>query len=147
MGNFIRLTLVLFFRVICWCLVTSSLEVSNLLIGLVFCSLIPFGDFRKLKVRVLIPEILLICRLPYDMLKESIQLISIKDPVDNFRQEPMSKRAINGSKLAEFFDIFRITFTPMSLVTRRDDSDTWRVHVVTSSKDNGFQLKNKETNQ
>ena len=147
MGNFIRLTLVLFFRIICWCLVTSSLEVSNLLIGLVFCSIIPFGDFRKLKVRVLIPEILLICRLPYDMLKESIQLISIKDPVDNFRQEPMSKRAINGSKLAEFFDIFRITFTPMSLVTRRDDSDTWRVHVVTSSKDNGFQLKNKETNQ
>ena len=147
MGNFIRLTLVLFFRIICWCLVTSSLEVSNLLIGLVFCSLIPFGDFRKLKVRVLIPEILLICRLPYDMLKESIQLISIKDPVDNFRQEPMSKRAINGSKLAEFFDIFPITFTPMSLVTRRDDSDTWRVHVVTSSKDNGFQLKNKETNQ
>ena len=147
MGNFIRLTLVLFFRVICWCLVTSSLEVSNLLIGLVFCSIIPFGDFRKLKVRVLIPEFLLICRLPYDMLKESLQLISIKDPVDNFRQEPMSKRAINGSKLAEFFDIFRITFTPMSLVTRRDDSDTWRVHVVTSSKDNGFQLKNKETNQ
>ena len=147
MGNFIRLTLVLFFRVICWCLVTSSLEVSNLLIGLVFCSIIPFGDFRKLKVRVLLPEILLICRLPYDMLKESLQLISIKDPVDNFRQEPMSKRAINGSKLAEFFDIFRITFTPMSLVTRRDDSDTWRVHVVTSSKDNGFQLKNKETNQ
>ena len=147
MGNFIRLTLVLFFRIICWCLVTSSLEVSNLLIGLVFCSIIPFGDFRKLKVRVLIPEFLLICRLPYDMLKESIQLISIKDPVDNFRQEPMSKRAINGSKLAEFFDIFRITFTPMSLVTRRDDSDTWRVHVVTSSKDNGFQLKNKETNQ
>ena len=147
MGNFIRLTLVLFFRIICWCLVTSSLEVSNLLIGLVFCSIIPFGDFRKFKVRVLLPEILLICRLPYDMLKESIQLISIKDPVDNFRQEPMSKRAINGSKLAEFFDIFRITFTPMSLVTRRDDSDTWRVHVVTSSKDNSFQLKNKETNQ
>ena len=147
MGNFIRLTLVLFFRVICWCLVTSSLEVSNLLIGLVFCSLIPFGDFRKLKVRVLIPEILLICRLPYDMLKESIQLISIKDPVDNFRQEPMSKRAINGSKLAEFFDIFRITFTPMSLVTSRDNSDTWRVHFVTSSKNNDFQLKNKETNQ
>ena len=147
MGNFIRLTLVLFFRIICWCLVTSSLEASNLLIGLAFCSLIPFGDFRKLKVRVLIPEILLICRLPYDMLKESIQLISIKDPVDNFRQEPMSKRAINGSKLAEFFDIFRITFTPMSLVTSRDNSDTWRVHFVTSSKNNDFQLKNKEINQ
>ena len=144
MGNFIRLTLVLFFRVICWCLVTSSLEVSNLLIGLVFCSIIPFGDFRKLKVRVLLPEILLICRLPYDMLKESLQLISIKDPVDNFRQEPMSKRAINGSKLAEFFDIFRITFTPMSLVTRRDNSESWRVHIVTSQIDNSNQHQNIE---
>jgi len=147
MGNFIRLSLVLFFRIICWCLVTSSLEVSNLLIGFFICLLIPFGDFRKLKVRALIPEILLICWLPYDMLKESLQLISIKDPVDTFRQEPMSQRAINGSKLAEFFDIFRITFTPMSIVTRRDDFDTWRVHVVTSSKDHGVQLKNKETNQ
>ena len=147
MGNFIRLTFILFFRIICWCLVTSSLEVNNLLIGSFVCLLIPFGDFRKLKVRSLLPEILLILRLPYDMLKESLQLISIRHPVDEFRLEPMSVRAKNGSQLAEFFDIFRITFTPMSLVTSRDNSDTWRVHFVTSSKDNDFQLKNKETNQ
>ena len=147
MGNFVRLTSILLFRIMCWCLVTSSLELNNLLIGLLVCILIPFGDFRKLKVHALIPEILLIFRLPYDMLKESFQLISIKEPVDYFRQEPMSKRALNGSKLAEFFDIFRITFTPMSLVTRRDNFETWRVHVVTSSKDHDLKQQNKETNQ
>ena len=144
MGNFIRLLFILCFRIICWCLVTSSLEVNNLLIGSFVCLLIPFGDFRKLKVRSLLPEILLILRLPYDMLKESFQLISIRHPVDEFRLEPMSIRAKNGSQLAEFFNIFRITFTPMSLVTRRDNSESWRVHIVTSQTVNSNQHQNIE---
>jgi hypothetical protein len=29
--------------------------------------------------------------------------------------------------------LFRITFTPMSLVTRRKDVDSWRVHHVVNS--------------
>ena len=140
MANFSRLILVLIFRIICWCLVTSSLERTNLLIGLFICLLIPFGDFRKLKIHALIPELLLILRLPFDMIKESFQLLLIKDPVDNFQNEKINVRARNGSKLSEFFDLFRITFTPMSLVTRRDSSETWRVHVVT-------QVKNKEIHQ
>ena len=140
MANFSRLILVLFFRIICWCLVTSSLERTNLLIGLFICLLIPFGDFRKLKIHALIPELLLILRLPFDMIKESFQLLLIKDPVDDFQNEKINVRARNGSKFSEFFDLFRITFTPMSLVTRRDSSETWRVHVVT-------QVKNKENHQ
>ena len=140
MANFSRLILVLFFRIICWCLVTSSLETTNLLIGLFICLLIPFGDFRKLKIYALIPELLLILRLPFDMIKESFQLLLIKDPVDDFQNEKINVRARNGSKFSEFFDLFRITFTPMSLVTRRDSSETWRVHVVT-------QVKNKEIHQ
>ena len=140
MANFSRLILVLIFRIICWCLVTSSLERTNLLIGLFICLLIPFGDFRKLKIHALIPELLLILRLPFDMIKESFQLLLIKDPVDDFQNEKINVRARNGSKFSEFFDLFRITFTPMSLVTRRDSSETWRVHVVT-------QVKNKENHQ
>ena len=140
MANFSRLILVLFFRIICWCLVTSSLERTNLLIGLFISLLIPFGDFRKLKIHALIPELLLILRLPFDMIKESFQLLLIKDPVDDFQNEKINVRARNGSKFSEFFDLFRITFTPMSLVTRRDSSETWRVHIVT-------QVKNKEIHQ
>jgi len=120
--------------------VTSSLERTNLLIGLFVCLLIPFGDFRKLKIHAIIPELLLILRLPFDMIKESFQLLLIKDPVDDFQNEKISVRARNGSRFSEFFDLFRITFTPMSLVTRRDSSETWRVHVVT-------QVKNKEIHQ
>ena len=94
--------------------------------------MIPFGDFRKLQINALIPEVLLTLRLPIDMIKESFQLMLITQPKDLFVEEPVSLRARRGSKYAEFLDLFRITFTPMSLVTRRKDVDSWRVHLVTS---------------
>ncbi len=147
MANFTRLTLVLLFRLTCWCLVTASVETSNVLIGLLVCFLIPFGDFRKLRMSALIPEILLILRLPYDMLKECFELILIKHPIDNFTEETVNIRAQNGSKFAEFFDLFRITFTPMSLVTRRENSDVWRVHLVGSATKAESDFNSKEKQQ
>ena len=133
MANFIRLSILLLFRLLCWCLVTSSFESSNIIFGLVVCVLIPFGDFRKLQLRALIPEILLTLRIPIDMMKESFQLMFISEPYDLFVEEPVSTRARKGSKYAEFLDLFRITFTPMSLVTRRKDVNSWRVHLVSNS--------------
>ena len=145
MANFTRLTLVLLFRITCWCLVTSSVETINLLIGLIVCLLIPFGDFRRLKMHALIPEILLILRLPYDMIKECFELMLISDPIDKFTEERVNIRATSGSKFAEFFDLFRITFTPMSLVTRRENSDVWRVHLVASASEMEAKVKSKES--
>lgn len=137
MANFFRICLVLVFRLSIWCLLTSNLSLSNILFGTVVAILIPFGNFRKLKLNALIPEILLTLRLPFDMLKESIQLMLISDPVDKFVEEPVSTRARSGSKYAEFLDLFRITFTPMSLVTQRKNDDEWRVHLVGSSSESG----------
>ena len=133
MTNFFRLCLILLFRMTFWCLVTSSFEPNNLLIGIAICLLIPFGDFRKLKLYPLIREILLTLRLPFDMIKESIQLIFISDPVDGFTQQKLTARAKSGSKFSKFLDLFRMTFTPMTLVTGLEDSETWRVHIVLSS--------------
>ena len=133
MTNFFRLCLILSFRMLFWCLVTASFEPKNILIGIVICLLIPFGDFRKLKLYPLISEILLTLRLPFDMIKESIQLIFISDPVDGFTQQKLTARAKSGSKFSKFLDLFRMTFTPMTLVTGLEDSETWRVHTVLSS--------------
>ena len=135
MANFFRICLVLVFRLSIWCLLTSNLSLSNILFGTVVAILIPFGNFRKLKLNALIPEILLTLRLPFDMLKESIQLMLISDPADKFVEEPVSTRARSGSKYAEFLDLFRITFTPMSLVTQRKNDDEWRVHLVGSASE------------
>ena len=133
MTNFIRLSLILLFRLSLWCLVTASFQSKNIFIGLVVCLLIPFGDFRKLKLSPLISEVLLTLRLPIDMIKESIQLILISDPADDFSEESLSTRAKNGSRYSKFLDLFRMTFTPMTLVTRLEKSETWRVHNVISS--------------
>ena len=133
MTNFIRLFLILLFRLSLWCLVTASFHSNNIIIGLVVCLLIPFGDFRKLKLSPLISEILLTLRLPIDMIKESFQLILISDPVDDFSEQSLSRRAINGSRYSKFLDLFRMTFTPMTLVTRLENTQTWRVHNVISA--------------
>ena len=133
MTNFIRLSFILLFRLSLWCLVTASFQANSILIGLVVCLLIPFGDFRKLKLSPLISEVLLTLRLPIDMIKESIQLILISDPADEFTEASLSTRAKNGSRYSKFLDLFRMTFTPMTLVTRLEKSDTWRVHNVISA--------------
>lgn len=130
MANFLRLTLVLLFRLSCWCLITTNLSQQNILFGVIVSLIIPFGDFRKLQLNALVPEILLTLRLPFDMIKESIQLMLIQNPKDKFVEESVSIRAQKGSQYAEFLDLFRITFTPMSLVTRRDSTNFWRVHLV-----------------
>ena len=101
--------------------------------------IIPFGDFRKLQLNALIPEILLTLRLPLDMMKESFQLMLIQHPKDSFVEEEVSSGAQNGSQYAEFLDLFRITFTPMSLVTRRISKKSWRVHLVDDHSKAGIQ--------
>ena len=145
MTNFLRLSLILLFRLTFWCLVTASFEPNNILIGVAICLLIPFGDFRKLKLYPLIREILLTLRLPFDMVKESIQLIFISDPVDGFTEQKFTSRAKSGSRYSKFLDLFRMTFTPMTLVTGLKNSETWRVHIVLSSSttDNDIEVDSK----
>lgn len=135
MANFLRLCLILIFRLSCWCLITSNFDSKNILFGLIVSIVIPFGDFRKLQLKALLPEILLTLRLPLDMLKESIQLMLIFEPCDIFVEQSVSTRTRRGSRYAEFLDLFRITFTPMSLVTRRKDDKNWRIHAVCNSTD------------
>ena len=54
-------------------------------------------------MHALIPEILLILRLPYDMMKECFELMLINDPIDKFTEEKVNIRATSGSKFAEFW--------------------------------------------
>ena len=128
MANFFRLCIVFLFRLLCWCLVTSSFSPPNCLFGGLICILIPFGDFKKLQIRTLLPEVLMSLRLPFDMLKESIELMMVTNPKDTFVVEKVSLGTRMGSKFAEFMDLFRITFTPMSLVVRRSSDNEWLVH-------------------
>lgn len=133
MRNFLRYLLTVAFKFLCWFLITGSLQPTNVLLGIFFCVLLPPGSYKKLMIKPLLPEIIASITLPFSMLKESIELMLIRNPGDHFVVEEASLYAAKGSNFAGFLDLFRITFTPMSLVTKRLSSSQWRVHTVRES--------------
>ena len=135
MTNFIRYLLTVGFKLLCWFLITGSLQPANLTLGLILCVILPPGSYKNLKIKALLPEILNSLSLPFLMIKESFELMLIRNPKDLFVEEEASYHTREGSVFAGFLDLFRITFTPMSLVTRRLSRSQWRVHVVQESDD------------
>ena len=130
MKNFIRYLLTVGFKLRCWFLITGSLQTANLILGLILCVILPAGSYKNLKIKALLPEIINSLSLPFLMIKESFELMMIQNPQDVFVEEEASHHARQGSVFAGFLDLFRITFTPMSLVTRRLSRSQWRVHLV-----------------
>ena len=130
MLNFFRLTLTLAFRLIFWLLITSNFDASNILIGLVVSLAIPFGTYKSLQLKAILPSVFNILKTVPNLFSETLQLMLIKRPKDVFTVEPMSPSSINGSKLAQFIQVIAITSTPMSLVIGKKDDTNWSVHTI-----------------
>ena len=137
MKNLLRLSIIITFRLLLWCLMTSSFTVKNIGFGLVISCLIPFGQYKNLQLRSVLPEIVLTLKLPIDMLIESFKVMAIRRPRDKFTTIKISPMAKKNSQLSIFMDIFRITFTPMSMVVGRPDDDHWKIHTIVSSNQVG----------
>ena len=130
MLNFFRLTLTLAFRLIFWLLITSNFDASNILIGLVVSLAIPFGTYKSLQLKAILPSVFNILKTVPNLFSETLQLMLIKRPKDVFTVEPMSPSSINGSKLAQFIQVIAITSTPMSLVIgKKDDTNLSLIHI------------------
>ena len=138
MKNLIRLFIIISFRLLLWCLMTSSFDAKNVGFGLIVSSLIPFGQYKNLQLRSVLPELFLTLKLPIDMLIESIRVMAIKNPRDKFTTIEISPMAKKNSQFSIFMDIFRITFTPMSMVVGRADNDHWKIHTIVSSKSDQY---------
>ena len=132
MKNLLRLSTIILFRLLLWCLMTSSFDTKNLLFGLTISILIPFGQYKNLRLASVFREIILALKLPFDMLIESFKVMFIKNPQDYFTVIEMSPMAKKNSKFSIFMDIFRITFTPMSIVIGKADDTHWKIHTVVS---------------
>ena len=122
--------MLLTFRTFLWGLITANFDYYNLLGGLVLSIIIPVGNYKKLKLRAIAPSIIRLIKVPIQMIKETIKLISIKDPEDVDTYECKDKNARKGSNLATFIDVLVITSTPMSLVTGIEDEQTWKTHTL-----------------
>ena len=125
-----RLLIVLLFRTFLWGLVTGNFGEYNLIGGLILSAVIPIGDYKNLKLVAIIPSLIRIVRLPFQLIKETIQLMLIYKPVDKYTETERDLYAQKGSKLAAFVDILVITATPMSLVTGSKDERFLETHTL-----------------
>jgi multisubunit Na+/H+ antiporter MnhE subunit len=118
------------FRTFLWGLITANFDQYNLLGGLVLSVIIPVGNYKNLKLKAILPSIIKLFIVPIQMLKETIDLMLIRDPEDVDATESKDENAIKGSRLATFIDVLVITATPMSLVTGVQDEQTWKTHTL-----------------
>jgi multisubunit Na+/H+ antiporter MnhE subunit len=124
-----KLIIILAFRTFLWGLVTANFTNINLVGGLILSAVIPMNDYRKLKLRAILPSIIKVILIPMQLIKETIELISIVNPKDSFILQGKSREAMTGSNLARFMDVLLITSTPMTLVTGEEE-DQWRIHTL-----------------
>ena len=133
--RFIKFFLTIIFRTFIWSLITSNFSFFNIAIGLIISSIIPIGKFEKIDLFLLINQIIATIMIIPQALKETFELIQIRNPRDSFI-EKKSVVSSNGSQFINFIDLLRITITPISLVTKRIDRDVWRVHLIRETKNN-----------
>ena len=133
--RYIKFFITILFRTFIWTLITSNFTFTNIIIGITISSLIPVGKFEKIDLFLILNQFLVTLMIIPQALKETLDLILIKKPIDSYIEQK-SVVSSNGSQIINFIDLLRITITPMSLVTRRIDKDSWRVHVIKDRKNN-----------
>ena len=133
--RFIKFFITIIFRTFIWSLITSNFSFVNIVIGLIISTIIPIGKFEKIDLFLLVNQILVTIMIIPQVLKETLDLILIRNPGDYFIEQK-SVVSSNGSQFINFIDLLRITITPISLVTKRSDRDSWRVHVIRDKKNN-----------
>ena len=131
--NFIRYLSQILFRLTIWCLLTSNFKISNLIIGTIISVILPKVRLPNLKISSMIIEFLKTIITFPKAIKESLYLIFFQNKKEAFVVQKSSVPR-NGSQFINFLDLFRITLTPLSLVTKREDENNWRVHVIEEKK-------------
>ena len=131
--HLIRYLSQILFRLTIWCLLTSNFKINNLIIGTIISVILPKERLPNLKISLMIKEFLKTIIAFPKAIQESLYLIFFQNKKETFITQKSSV-PINGSQFINFLDLFRITLTPLSLVTKRENQDNWRVHVIKELK-------------
>ena len=127
--SLIKLIVVISFRTFLWGLLTGNFTNINIITGIVLSITIPLNDYKNLRLVSIIPSIVKTISLPYQMIKETIQIILLTKPKEVYVKEDKNLQGIRGSKLATFLDVLIITSTPMTIVIG-EEGDQWRIHTL-----------------
>ena len=128
--SLIKLIVVISFRTFLWGLVTGNFTNTNIIGGIVLSIIIPLNDYKNLRLASILPSIIKTISLPYQIIKETIELILITKPKDKYIKQDKNPQGLRGSKLATFLDVLVITSTPMTIVIG-EQGDQWRIHTLT----------------
>ena len=131
--NPIRYLSQILFRLLIWCLLTSNFRISNLIIGITISVILPNVRLPNLNLSFMAIDLLKTIIAFPKSIKESVDLIFLKNKEEVFVNQRSSVEE-DGSQFVNFLDLFRITLTPLSLVTRRKDRKSWRVHTIKNRK-------------
>ena len=120
-------TLNIILRLTIWFLLTADLGLANIIIGVAIALLLPrnYTSPGKLKdwIQVLWE---IIVAIPQAYI-EAIQIILRPHNYEDFVRQRIRPRRTSG---LIFLDIFLITFTPKTIVTKYDDKGWYEVHRV-----------------
>tara|TARA_X000000950_G_scaffold261240_1_gene331314 strand:+ start:2382 stop:2726 length:345 start_codon:yes stop_codon:yes gene_type:complete len=114
-------------------LLTSNFRFNNLIIGIIISIILPTVRLPNLNIYLMFTEIVKTLIVFPKAIQESLYLIFLRNKKEVFINQ-RSAVPENGSQFINFLDLFRITLTPLTLVTKRKDKETWRIHTIEEEK-------------
>lgn len=132
MGAIINLNLIL--RLTIWFLLTADFSLANVLIGIAIAWFLPG---RKQKISSNFRDWLkalwdILCAIPQAYI-EAVQIMLRPHHQSEIVRQPVQPK--RSSELV-FLDIFLITFTPKTIVTKYDEQGWYEIHQIKPKKTN-----------
>lgn len=128
------------FRLVLWCLLTSDLRPVNLAIGLIVAFLLPSDRGPGLTPRQLAAAVGRTLRVIPQGYAEAFRMMRVPHGQERLVEIPASEpvgpgRARGAHGLLVFLEIFRISFTPLTLVLGiSGDGRRYRLHQLEPSR-------------
>ena len=120
-------TLNIILRLTIWFLLTADLGLANIIIGVAIALLLPRNYTSPGKLKDWIQVLWEIVVAVPQAYIEAIQIILRPHNYEDFVRQRIRPRRTSG---LIFLDIFLITFTPKTIVTKYDDEGWYEVHRV-----------------
>ncbi len=118
-------------RLAIWFLLTADYSLPNIIIGIAIAFLLPRGNTSKEKLKDWLKTLWKIVKAIPQAYLEAIEIMLRPHNQEEIVRQRVKPRRTPG---LIFLDIFLITFTPKTIVTKYDDQGWYEVHQVKRKK-------------
>lgn len=114
-------------RIVIWFLLTANFSITNIIIGVSICLLMPYYRSENVRLKDVLRGIGRIIKAVPQAYIESLEMIV---QPHKYEEVVIEKAKYRRSAALVFLDIFLITFTPKTIVLRHHDEGWYLVHHV-----------------